>query len=288
MIKVNEQTVEIGIIGGTGSDISLEDENRIKIYTPYGSPSDLISIGYFKGRKVAFLPRHGRDHTIPPHMLNFRANIWALKSIGVQRIISPSAVGSLKKELDKGDFMICNQYIDRTKIRTSTFYEGGSICHISQSDPFCATMNDILFVVGKEQGIPITKGGTYVCVEGPRFSTRAESKVFRMWGGDVIGMTCYPEVTLAAEQAICYSTIAMVTDLDVWAAKCDKCGIVEYGKVCGNCGGPIQKLAVSIEEVVETMKQNANNLKKLLEHAIPKIPTKRTCECKDSLNGAVF
>jgi 5'-methylthioadenosine phosphorylase len=285
--KMTEQ-VEIGIIGGTGSDITLEDEKRIKIYTPYGAPSDLLSIGHFKGKKVAFLPRHGKDHRIPPHKLNFRANIWALKSIGVQRIISPSAVGSLKKELDKGEFVICDQYIDRTRSRLGTFYEGGSVCHISQADPFCDTMNNIFYLVGKELHIPVTKGGTYVCIEGPRFSTRAESKVFRLWGGDVIGMTCYPEVTLAAEQAMCYSTIAMVTDLDVWAAKCEKCGIVEFGKTCNKCGGPIHKLAVSVDEIFETMEINTINLKKLLEHAIPKIPAVRDCTCKDSLNGAVI
>ncbi|MHA1451637.1 MAG: S-methyl-5'-thioadenosine phosphorylase [Promethearchaeota archaeon] len=278
----------MGIIGGTGSDLILEDEKRIKIYTPYGAPSDLVSIGYFQGKKVAFLPRHGSDHRIPPHMLNFRANIWALKSIGVQRIISPSAVGSLKKELDKGEFVLCDQYIDRTQARISTFYEGGSVCHISQADPFCETMNDVFHSVGKDLGIPITKGGTYVCIEGPRFSTRAESKIFHMWGGDVIGMTCYPEVTLAAEQAMCYSTIAMVTDLDVWAAQCDKCGVVEFGKACNKCGGSIHKLAVTIEEVLETMKTNAINLKKLLELAIPKLPSVRKCACKDSMNGAVM
>ncbi|TFG21220.1 MAG: S-methyl-5'-thioadenosine phosphorylase [Promethearchaeota archaeon] len=283
-----ENNVEIGIIGGTGSDLTLEDEKRTKIYTPYGAPSDLVSIGYFQGKKVAFLPRHGKDHRIPPHMLNFRANIWAMKSIGVQRIISPSAVGSLKKELEKGEFVICDQYIDRTRSRAGSFYEGGSVCHISQADPFCETMSDVFYSEGNELGIPITKGGTYVCIEGPRFSTRAESKVFRMWGGDVIGMTCYPEVTLAAEQSMCYSTIAMVTDLDVWAAKCDKCGIVEFNKTCDKCGGPIQKLSVSIEEVLETMETNSVNLKKLLESAIPKLPTIRKCDCKDSMNGTVM
>ncbi len=283
-----ENNVEIGIIGGTGSDLTLEDEKRTKIYTPYGAPSDLISIGYFQGKKVAFLPRHGKDHRIPPHMLNFRANLWAMKSIGVQRIISPSAVGSLKKELDKGEFIICDQYIDRTRARASTFYEGGAVCHISQADPFCETMSDVFYLAGKELGIPITLGGTYVCIEGPRFSTRAESKIFRMWGGDVIGMTCYPEVSLAAEQSMCYSTIAMVTDLDVWAAKCDKCGVVEFDKTCSNCGGPIHKLAVSIDEVLETMKTNAVNLKKLLETAIPKLPAVRECHCKDSMKGAIM
>lgn len=287
-MKMEEHGVEIGLIGGTGSDLTLEDEKRIKIYTPYGAPSDLISIGYFKNKKVAFLPRHGKDHRIPPHKLNFRANIWALKSIGVQRVISPSAVGSLKKELDKGEFVICDQYFDRTRARISTFYEGGTVCHISQATPFCEKMNEIFYSVGKELGIPITNGGTYVCIEGPRFSTRAESKVFRMWGGDVIGMTCYPEVTLAAEQEMCYSTIAMVTDLDVWAAKCDRCGVVEYSKKCTTCGGPIHKLTVSIDEVLETMKTNTINLKKLLETAIPKIPSKRECDCKDTMNGAVI
>lgn len=285
---MTENNVEIGIIGGTGSDLILEDKKRIKIYTPYGAPSDLVSIGNFQGKKVAFLPRHGRDHRIPPHMLNFRANIWALKSIGVQRIISPSAVGSLKKDIDKGEFVLCDQYIDRTRSRISTFYDGDSVCHISQADPYCESMNNVFYSVGKNLGIPISKGGTYVCIEGPRFSTRAESKVFRMWGGDVIGMTCYPEVTLAAEQSMCYSTIAMVTDLDVWAAQCDKCGIVEFGKTCSTCGGPIHKLAVSIDEVLETMKTNAKNLRKLLEHAIPKLPSVRECDCKNSMNGAVI
>ncbi|MHA1339580.1 MAG: S-methyl-5'-thioadenosine phosphorylase [Promethearchaeota archaeon] len=280
--------VEIGIIGGTGSDLTLEDEKKIKVYTPYGPPSDMISVGYFKGRKIAFLPRHGAGHVIPPHNLNFRANIWALKNLGATRIFSPSAVGSLKKEHDKGDFIIIDQYIDRTKNRPSTFYEGGQVCHISQADPFCPEMNQIFFEEGKKLGINIKLGGTYVCIEGPRFSTRAESKMFRLWGGDVIGMTCYPEVTLAAEQALCYTTIAMVTDLDVWAANCEKCGIVDWGKQCPKCGGPLTPLAVSVEEILETMEKNANNLRKLLENAIPKIPKERGCNCKNSLIGAIL
>lgn len=286
MSEIND--VEIGIIGGTGSDIELEDAEEIKVYTPYGNPSDLFSVGYFKGKKVAFLPRHGRGHVIPPHNLNFRANIWAMKSLGVKRIFSPSAVGSLKKELDKGDFVIVDQYIDRTRSRPGTFYEGGKVCHISQADPFCPELNDLFYNEAKNLGINVTKGGTYVCIEGPRFSTRAESKMFRMWGGDVIGMTCYPEVTLAAEQEMCYTTIAMITDLDVWAAECDKCGIVDWGKQCPGCGGAIKPLSVSIEEILETMEQNATNLKKLLEAAIPKIPSERGCDCGNSLLGAVM
>jgi len=280
--------VEIGIIGGTGSDIKLEDEIQIKVYTPYGSPSDKISIGYFKEKKVAFLPRHGTGHVIPPHNLNFRANIWALKSLGATRIFSPSAVGSLKKEHKKGDFIIVDQYIDRTKGRSSTFYEGGQVCHISQADPFCPELNKIFYEEGKKLGINVKLGGTYVCIEGPRFSTRAESKVFKMWGGDVIGMTCYPEVTLAAEQSLCYSVIAMVTDLDVWAAECGKCGIVEWDQKCPNCGGQLKPLAVSIEEILQTMEKNAKNLRRLLENALPKIPEERGCNCKNSLIGAII
>ena len=280
--------VEIAIIGGTGSDLTLEDSKKIKVYTPFGAPSDLIEVGFFKGRKIAYIPRHGTGHVIPPHNLNFRANIWALKNLGVQRIFSPSAVGSLKAEHDKGDFIIVDQYIDRTKSRAGTFYEGGQVAHISQADPFCPEMNKVFFDEGKNLGINMKMGGTYVCIEGPRFSTRAESKVFKMWGGDVIGMTCYPEVTLAAEQSLCYSTIAMITDLDVWAAECPKCGIIDWGKECPKCGGPIKPMSVSIEEILETMANNSVNLKKLLEAAIPKIPKEPSCNCKNSMLGAVL
>ncbi|MHA1792997.1 MAG: S-methyl-5'-thioadenosine phosphorylase [Promethearchaeota archaeon] len=281
--------VEIGIIGGTGADIELEDVKLVKPYTPYGKPSDFIQVGYFGEKKVAFLPRHGTGHQIPPHMLNFRANIWALKELGIERVFSPCAVGSLKKEHDKGDFVIVDQYIDRTKKRLDTFYEGGQVCHISQADPFCPELNDIFYEAGKKiEGLRIKKGGTYVCIEGPRFSTRAESKVFRSWGGDVIGMTAYPEVVLAAEQGMCYATIATVTDLDCWAAVCEKCGIVEYGPKCPKCGGPIKPMAVSAEEVVETMKKNAENLKKLIKIALPMIPKERGCNCRNAPVGAVM
>ncbi len=281
-----ELSAEIGIIGGTGSDITLEDAKAHKIYTPYGDTSDLISIGYFKGKKVAFMPRHGKGHRIPPHNLNNRANIWALKSLGVTRIFSPSAVGSLQQKWDKGDFLIIDQYIDRTKGRADTFYEGGQVCHISQADPFCPEMNKVFYEEGKKLGLKIHLGGTYVCINGPRFSTRAESKVFQMWGGDVIGMTCYPEVVLAAEQGICYTTIAMVTDLDVWACECKKCGIVPFGHCCD--AGDIKPLAVSIEEILHTMETNSVNLKKLLVEALPKIPSSRKCTCGDNIKGAII
>ncbi|MEJ2249267.1 MAG: S-methyl-5'-thioadenosine phosphorylase, partial [Candidatus Lokiarchaeota archaeon] len=248
-----EDKADIAIIGGTGASINLEDAEEVKIYTPYGKTSDLIKVGMFKGKKVAFLPRHGRGHTIPPHKLNFRANIWALKELGVKCIISPSAVGSLRKELDKGQFVIVDQYIDRTKKRLDTFYAGGQVCHIGQAEPFCSYLSDLFYENGKEiDGLNIKKGGTYVCIEGPRFSTIAESRMFRLWGGDIIGMTVYPEVVLAAEKEMCYCTIATVTDLDVWAGVCENCGIVEVQENCANCGAPVKKLAVDVGEILET------------------------------------
>ncbi|TXT67485.1 MAG: S-methyl-5'-thioadenosine phosphorylase [Promethearchaeota archaeon] len=288
-LKNSEDIARIGIIGGTGADIKLENSEDVKVYTPYGMTSDAIKIGTFKGQKVAFLSRHGTGHVIPPHKLNFRANIWALSQLGVKIIISPSAVGSLKKEHDKGKFVLVNQYIDRTKKRLDTFYEGGPVCHISQADPYCSSLNDLFYETGKTiENLDIQKGGTYVCIEGPRFSTRAESITFRQWGGDIIGMTTYPEVVLAAEKEICYCCIATVTDLDVWAGECEKCGIVEFGEVCPSCKGPVKRLSVDVTEIIDTMVKNAEKLKKLLELTIPKIDTERECECHHSLEGALL
>jgi len=284
-----EGKAEIGIIGGTGSDIELENVEDLKIYTPYGHTSDFVKVGEFGGKKVAFISRHGIGHTIPPHKVNSRANIWALKELGVKGIISPSAVGSLKKEHDKRKFIMVDQYIDRTKKRFDTFYEGGQVCHINQADPYCSYLNNLFYETGKNiEGLEIQNGGTYVCIEGPRFSTRAESKMFRQWGGDIIGMTTYPEVVLTAEKEIFYCCIAMVTDLDVWAGECPNCGVVEIQEYCRNCGSPVKKLAVSIEEILETMGKNSGNLKKMLELTIPKIDFEKDCTCKHSLKGSLI
>jgi len=284
-----EGKAEIGIIGGTGSDIKLENVEDLKIYTPYGHTSDFVKIGEFKGKKVALISRHGTGHTIPPHKVNSRANIWALKELGVKGIISPSAVGSLKKEHGKRKFIMVDQYIDRTKKRFDTFYEGGQVCHINQADPYCSYLNNLFYETRKRiEGLEIQNGGTYVCIEGPRFSTRAESKMFRQWGGDIIGMTTYPEVVLAAEKEIFYCCIAMVTDLDVWAGECPNCGVVEIQEYCSNCGGPVKKLSVSIEEILDTMDKNSGNLKKMLELTIPKIDFERDCTCKHSLEGSII
>jgi len=287
-MKYKESGIKIGIIGGTGSDIALENIKDIKVYTPYGSTSAAITIGDFKGKRVVYLPRHGIGHTIPPHKLNFRANIWAIKELGVKYIISTSAVGSLKLDHDKGKFILIDQYVDRTKKRLDTFYEGGQVCHIGQADPYCEYLNDLIFNNGKELALNIQNGGNYICIEGPRFSTRAESKMFRQWEGDVVGMTTYPEVVLAAEKEMCYCCIAMVTDLDVWAGECLNCGVVEYENKCEKCGGPVNKLAVNVPEVLETLSKNVENLKKLLKVVIPKINTERDCRCLHTLAGAVI
>ncbi|TFG01022.1 MAG: S-methyl-5'-thioadenosine phosphorylase [Promethearchaeota archaeon] len=288
-LKKNEHKAKIGIIGGTGANIEIENEEIIKVYTPYGQTSDNIRIGDFKGKKVAFIPRHGKGHVIPPHKLNFRANVWALSELGVRCIISPSAVGSLRKEHEKGKFILVDQYIDRTKKRIDTFYEGGQVCHISQEDPYCSYLNNLLYEAGRNiNGLNIQKGGTYVCIEGPRFSTRSESLMFRKWGGDIIGMTTYPEVVLAAEKQICYCCIATISDLDVWAGYCENCGIVEFAEACENCGRSVKKVAVDVDEVLETMEENAKNLQKILEITIPKIDTERDCECHHSLKGSLL
>lgn len=283
-----KREVDVAIIGGTGSDITIDNVEERKVYTPYGNTSSAITIGNFKGKNIAYIPRHGIKHSIPPHKINYRANIWALKELGVKFIISPSAVGSLKKTHNKGKFILVDQYIDRTKKRIETFYDGGQLCHIGQADPYCEYLNDLFFETGRNLNVNIQKGGIYVCIEGPRFSTRAESKMFRQWGGDVVGMTNYPEVVLATEKEICYCCVAMVTDLDVWAGECSKCGIVEFAQECEICGGTVNKLFVDVPEVLETMTKNSENLKKMLELAIQKIDIERDCSCHHSLLNALL
>lgn len=281
--------VEIAIIGGTGSKIELESPKLIKVYTPFGNASSLITLGNYEGKKVAYISRHGIGHVIPPHMINYRANIWALKELGAEYIISASAVGSLKIEHQKKKFIMINQYVDRTKKRLDTFYEGGELCHIGQADPYCDYLNHLFCSTGRNiGGLTIQNGGTYICIEGPRFSTRSESKIYRQWGGDVIGMTAYPEVVLAAEKELCYCCVAMVTDLDVWAAWCPNCGVVESEKVCSRCGAEIEALEVNVEEVLQTQEENISHLKVLLERTIPEIDLKRDCSCRHRLEGSIL
>ena len=261
------ESAEIGIFGGTGIYDSglLKEPKEIEIDTPYGKPSDTITIGEFHGRKIAFLPRHGKKHTIPPHMINYRANIWAFKELGITRIIAPSAVGSLKEELEPGHFVLPTQFLDFTKSRDGSFSKDGRVIHISVADPFCPELQSSILKVTDEENIGIHKDCTYVCIEGPRFSTRAESKFYRTTGADIIGMTLVPECQLAREAQMCYASISTVTDYDVWADK-----------------------PVTAKEVLETLSKNVETTKKILTKLIEKIPKTRTCSCAKALEEAEF
>ena len=262
-----DNSAEVGIIGGTGIYDSglLKESKEIDINTPYGKPSDIITLGIFKGKKIAFLPRHGKKHTIPPHMINYRANIWAFKELGIKRIIAPSAVGSLKEEFAPGDFVIPTQFIDFTKSRNGSFSELGRVIHISVAEPTCPEIHKIVQQVIDAKGIPIHDSGTYLCIEGPRFSTKAESKFFKSTGADIIGMTLVPECQLAREAQICYTSISTVTDYDVWAEK-----------------------PVTAKEVIATLSKNVDNMKSILTDLIEKIPTERKCNCEKALEEAEF
>ena len=262
-----EKDVEIGIFGGTGIYDSglLEEAKEIEVDTPYGKPSDKITVGTFKGIKIAFLPRHGKKHSIPPHMINFRANIWAFKELGVKRIIAPSAVGSLKEELKPGHFVLPTQFLDFTKSRKGSFSENGRVIHISVAEPFCPELQSSILKVAKNQNLQIHRDCTYVCIEGPRFSTKAESKFFRTMGADIIGMTLVPECQLAREAQMCYASISTITDYDVWAEK-----------------------PVTAKEVLETLSKNVERTKELLTQLIDQIPKGRNCNCSKALEEAEF
>jgi 5'-methylthioadenosine phosphorylase len=259
--------IEIGIFGGTGIYDSgmLEDPQELDMDTPYGKPSDTVTVGVFRERKIAFLPRHGKKHSIPPHMINYKANVWAFKELGVTRIIAPSAVGSLKEEVKPGHFALPTQFLDFTKSRDGSFSENGRVIHISVADPFCPEMQSSVLDVVEKQGLEIHRGCTYVCIEGPRFSTKAESMFYRSTGAEIIGMTLVPECQLAREAQICYSSISTVTDYDVWAEK-----------------------PVTAKEVLETLSKNVERTKQVLTELIDKIPKTRGCACAKALEEAEF
>lgn len=265
MAAKSELKPRIGVIGGSGfyDPTILSDTREIRVHTPYGAPSDSIFVGRVGDVAVAFLPRHGRAHTIPPHRINSRANIWALHELGVERIIAPSAVGSLKTEIEPGHLVFPDQFIDMTKTRVYTFYDGPRVAHISMADPFCPQLRSILSSEAGGLGLKHHTKGTYVCIEGPRFSTRAESAMWRLIGGDVIGMTLVPEINLARELGMCYATIALVTDYDVWAEH-----------------------PVTAKQVVETQRKNIEAARRLLYATIPKVPEKRGCGCAGVLDSA--
>lgn len=261
---------EIGIIGGSGFYDLAAGLKEIKVETPYGAPSDKIALGEIAGRRVAFLPRHKRDHDIPPHLINYRANIWALKSLGVERILTSHAVGSLQKNYKPGDFVILDQFIDRTKGRIDTFYDGPIATHISSAFPYCPEISALTVKEAKKMRLNVHESGTVVIIQGPRFSTAAESLWFTKMGWQVVNMTEYPEVVLAREKEMCYAVIAVVTDYD--------CGLVSEGKV----------KPVSVKEIVKNFKENINLVKTLMLSMIKNWPEKRTCLCKNSLSSARF
>ena len=250
---------EIGVIGGSGLYALLEDAEEIEVSTPYGSPSDPITVAEVGGRRVAFLPRHGRDHRHPPHKIPYRANLWALRALGVRQILAPCAVGGLRPELGPGTFVVPDQLIDRTSGRVQTFYDEGAV-HVSFADPYCPNGRAVLLQTTTK---PVD-GGAMVVVEGPRFSTRAESRWFTSIGGSVVNMTGHPEAVLARELALCYSTIALVTDLDAG--------------VEGDHG-------VTQEEVFRVFGANTARLRGVLLDAVTKLPTVRDCPCSTALDG---
>lgn len=260
----------LGIIGGSGlyNIEGIEDVKSVKVDTPYGEPSDRYITGRLEGKEVVFLPRHGKGHTLLPSELNYRANIFGMKKLGVERIISITAVGSLKEELKPLDMVVLDQFVDRTnQARKTTFFGNGIVAHIAFAQPVCPELADVLYDTGKKAGVTMHKNGTYINMEGPAFSTLAESLLFRSWGIDIIGMTNMTEARLAREAEICYSTLAMITDYDCWHQ------------------GDFE--SVSIEMITENLIKNAENAKKIIKSAIKKIPDKRQCACKDALKYAI-
>ena len=259
----------IGIIGGSGlyemEGITHLREERVT--TPFGDPSDAYILGRLDGHTVAFLARHGRGHRLLPSELNFRANIYGFKVLGVQWIISASAVGSMREEIRPSDIVVPDQFFDRTRARASTFFGDGVVAHVSFADPVCPDLSELLFGVGRDLGARMHKGGTYLCMEGPQFSTRAESRIYRSWGVDVIGMTNLQEAKLSREAEICYATMALVTDYDVWhEAEGD----------------------VTVEKVIAILHKNVATAKAIVRGVIPKIRPDRSCGCASALKDAII
>jgi 5'-methylthioadenosine phosphorylase len=259
---------EIGIIGGSGlyAMPGLSKVKAVRLKTPFGKPSDAYVLGTLEGRKVAFLARHGRGHTILPTELNFRANIYGFKQLGVERIVSVSAVGSLKEEHKPLDFVIPDQFFDRTRHRVDTFFGNGIVAHIAFADPICPELAQVAQAACKKAGVTCKRGGTYVCMEGPQFSTKAESNVYRSWGMDVIGMTNLQEAKLAREAEICYVTVAMVTDYDCWHPHHD---------------------SVTVDQIVAVLIKNAENACKVVRETVTAMPAGRTCKCGAALAHAI-
>ena len=262
------ERAEVGIIGGTGlyQMEGFDQVREVPVETPFGPPSDNLLVGSLDGRRVAFLPRHGRGHRILPHELNFRANVFAMKKLGVEWILSVSAVGSLKERYEPRHVVVPDQFIDRTRQRKSTFFGRGLVAHVAFAHPFCRNLSRVMAEACADAGATHHVGGTYVCMEGPQFSTLAESQLYRSWGADLIGMTNLPEAKLAREAEICYSTLAMVTDYDCWHPDHD---------------------AVTAEQILAVLGKNAETAKAVLRAAVRRLPIPRDCECASALRYAL-
>jgi 5'-methylthioadenosine phosphorylase len=259
---------KIGVIGGSGFYALFETGKEVEVDTPFGKPSDKITIGEIAGTPTAFLPRHGKKHSYPPHSIPYRANIFGLHKLGVERILAPAAAGSLDPTIKPGDFVVVDQFVHFTNGRRDTFYDGPETLHVSTADPYCPELRKILLEGAQNQGIRTHPSGTVVVIQGPRFSTRAESRFFSNQGWSVINMTQYPENVLARELEMCYANISLITDYDV-----------------GLEGSP-EIAPVTSDMVVEVFKRNNSKLKALLHQVIPKIPIKRSCNCATALKGA--
>ncbi len=263
------EQVKIGVIGGSGlyDMAELKDRAEVAVQTPFGDPSDTFVLGSIHGKRVAFLARHGRGHRILPSELNFRANIYAMKLLGVERILSASAVGSLKQELAPLDIVLPDQFFDRTRGRISTFFGNGLAAHVSFADPVCPELMNQVQKSAVKAGLSVKKGGTYVCMEGPAFSTKAESNLYRSWGMDVIGMTNLQEAKLAREAEICYITLALVTDYDCWHKS---------------------HASVTVEMIIGNLMQNSNHAQSIIAQTISDLPESRSCRCGQALRHALI
>ena len=263
------ENVKIGIIGGSGlyDMADVTDRQEVVLTTPFGEPSGPYLLGTLRGKRVAFLARHGAGHRLLPSELNFRANVFGMKMLGVEYILSASAVGSLKEEYKPLDIVIPDQFIDRTKGRISTFFGRGLAAHVGFAHPFCKILTRVVNTSGQASGATVHVGGTYVCMEGPQFSTLAESKLYRSWGADIIGMTNLQEAKLAREAEICYSTIALVTDYDCWHPDHD---------------------SVTVEMVIANLMQNAKTAQHIIANAVASLPYERSCECASALKYALI
>jgi 5'-methylthioadenosine phosphorylase len=263
-------SAEVAIFGGTGFYSFLDDTTEVSISTPYGEPSDRITIGVVGDRRVAFLPRHGRDHTIPPHLVNYAANLWAMRDLGVERVLGPCAVGSLDAAVHPGDIVVCDQFVDRTWGRRSTYYDGPVTTHVSLADPYCPQLRELIVKTATELTLPVHETGTMVVIQGPRFSTRAESSSYAASGCTVVNMTGVPEATFARELELCYANISLVTDYDVGVSGDDS-------------NGPVTHV-----EVRQVLASNQENLRKLLLAMVSTVPGSRTCACGTALAAARF